>query len=596
MADIRLIVDLVLAVGVAFIGGAIAQRLGQPVILGYLLAGLAIGPFTPGPTADAHSIEILAEMGVAFLMFALGAEVSIEELRRLGRVSFLGGPLQILGTMVLGVALGPMLGLTFTQGVYLGGLLALSSTVVVLKVLMGRGELQTLHGRASLGILIAQDLAVVPMVIILPAIASGSDQLPIALATAGAKVIAVLIAVYLIGARITPWLLEHAALSRTRELFLLSVVVLALGTAVATHAVGLSLAFGAFLAGLVVAESEYRTQVIAEVLPFRDLFAALFFVSIGMLINPMAMASDPGLIILVTVAVVLGKIVIGTGVLLLVGVTGPAALLTGLAIAQVGEFSFVLARIGVSEGVIPAPLFDLTLAVALLSIVLTPSLLRMAPAIQRVMERVPLIGPRIRVPLEPGHVGEGAGDHVIICGYGRVGKELGDELDLRGEPYVVIEYNPPIVQDLRRQGKTVVYGDAGNPVVLDHANVAGARLLAVLVPDILTAELATRNARRMNPELDIIARATRADDVRALWRAGASEVVQPEFEAGVEVIRHTLFRYGVDAGAVELRLSTRRQAYYGGGLTLGWRLPGESRVEETVLAPVLTQVDKDPPN
>ncbi len=384
MGDSPLIVDLVLAVVAAFLGGIVAQRLRQPVILGYLVAGVIIGPFTPGPTASPRSIETLAEIGVAFVMFALGAEFSFEELRRLGRLATLGGPLQILVTMTLGPLLAPLLGLSLVQGVFLGALLSLSSTVVVLKVLMSRGEQQSWHGRVTLGILIAQDLAVVPMVIVLPALTGGERvQLLPELAVAAVKVALVLLAGYAIGTRLVPWLLDRAALPRTRELFILGIVGLALGTALVTQVAGLSLAFGAFLAGLVVAESTYRTQVIAEVLPLRDLFAALFFVSVGMLVNPSALLAQAGLVVPLVLAVLLGKSLIGTLVVHLLGLPLRSALLTGLALAQVGEFSFVLARIGVAEGVIPASLVDLILATALVSIVLTPLLLRSAPILQR---------------------------------------------------------------------------------------------------------------------------------------------------------------------------------------------------------------------
>jgi CPA2 family monovalent cation:H+ antiporter-2 len=565
VADNQLIVDLVLAVVAAFVGGIVAQRLHQPVILGYLVAGVLIGPFTPGPTASQHSIETLAEIGVAFLMFALGAELSLEELQRLGRLATLGGPLQILATMALGPLLAPILGLSFVQGVFLGALLALSSTVVVLKVLMGRGEQQSLHGRATLGILIAQDLAVVPMVIVLPALGGGDGaQVARDLTNAAVKVALVLLAVYAIGTRLVPWLLERAALPRTRELFILGVVGLALGTAVVTQLAGLSLAFGAFLAGLVVAESTYRTQVIAEVLPLRDLFAALFFVSVGMLINPGALLAHIRLVVPLVVAVIVGKSLLSTLVVLLLGWPVRAAVLTGLSLAQVGEFSFVLARIGVTEGVVPGTLFDLILATALVTIVLTPFLLRGAPLLQGAFDLLPLardpsIGDEGARP-----VAEGLRGHTIIAGYGRVGRELADELHRRGEGYVVVEYNPALVRELRARGVPIVYGDAANPIVLDHAAIEAARLLAVLVPDVATAELATRAAHGLRPDLDIVARVSQATDVERLRQAGATEVVQPEFEAGVEVIRHALARYGVGADELDHEVATRRQSFYQG--------------------------------
>src|ERR687886_205594 len=522
MPDLQLLVDLVLAVLAAFVGGTLAHRLGQPVILGYVLAGAAMGRFTPGPTASTHSVQVLAEIGVALLMFALGAEVSLAELRRIGRVGTLGGALQILCTMGLGPLLAPLLGLTFAQGVFLGALLALSSTVVALKVLLDRGELGALHGRVALGILIAQDLAVVPMVVALPSIAAGSEGLLMDLAVAALKAGGVLLGAYFIGFRLVPIVLSRAAITRTRELFLLGVVALALGTAVVTQVAGLSPAFGAFLAGLVVSESEYRTQVIGEVLPLRDLFASLFFVSVGMLINPATLLADAGLIGLVSGVAILGKLAIVVVLVRTLGLPGRVAVLAGLSVSQVGEFSFVLARVGVESGAIPSAVFDLTLATALVTIVLTPSLLRGGPWLAASLARAPLIGRAFWEPIEPDETAATTAHHAIICGFGRVGRELADALTARGIQYVVVEYNPQVVRELRARGVPVVYGDAGNPAVLEHASVERARLLAVLMPDRQAAELATRAARAMQPRLDIVARASQEADLERLRSAGAT--------------------------------------------------------------------------
>jgi CPA2 family monovalent cation:H+ antiporter-2 len=565
MGELQFVADLVLAVLAAFVGGVVAQRLGQPVILGYLVAGVIIGPATPGPRADVHSIEVLAEIGVAFLMFALGAEFSFNELRRIGRVATIGGSLQVLCTMGLGPLLAPLIGLSLVQGVFLGALLALSSTVVALKVLMARGELQALHGRVALGILVAQDLAVVPMVVVLPAVVSGSERLLEDLLLAALKAAAVVLGAYVVGARVVPWALGRAAVSQTRELFLLGVVVLALGTALVTQFAGLSLAFGAFLAGLVVAESDYRTQVVAESLPLRDLFASLFFVSVGMLIDPSTLLAEAGLVTLVSAVVIVGKVVIVAIIVLALGMPARVALLTGLSLAQVGEFSFVLARIGVTDGAIPASVFDLTLATALVTIVLTPTLLKTAPILLAGLRRLPLVGHRFADPLQPASV-EGMSHHTVICGYGRMGRELAEALRARGLRYLVIEYNPLIVRELRAAGIPVVYGDASNPAVLEHAFLDRATLLAVLVPDAQVAEAATRGALVLNRRLDVVARAVDVHDVHRLQRAGAAEVVQPEFEAAIEVIRHALRRYGV--GGLELvhAAAGRRAVFYRRGL------------------------------
>jgi CPA2 family monovalent cation:H+ antiporter-2 len=567
MEDLAFVVDLVLAVVTAFVGGIVAQRLRQPVILGYLLAGVVIGPFTPGPKASQHTVEVLAEIGVAFLMFAVGAEVSVAELRRLGRVAGLGGAVQIGGTMLLGPLLAPALGLSPVQGVFLGGVLALSSTVVALKLLMARGEAQALHGRVALGILVAQDLAVVPMVVVLPALASGSTTLFFDLGTAALKAGAILAGAYLVGARAVPWILGHAAAARTRELFLLGVVGLALGTALVTEAAGLSLAFGAFLAGVVVAESGYRVQVVAEVLPLRDLFASLFFVSVGMLIDPPSFVALAGEIALVSGVVLVGKVVIAAFAVLALGMPGRVAVMAALALAQVGEFSFVLARIGVAAGAVPAEIFDLTLAVALVTIVPSPAVLALGGPLVRWLERVPLLQRRFR-PGEAAPAAAGADDmaalrgHAVICGYGRVARELSDALEKRGVTYVVVEFNPLIVQALRAAGQRVLYGDAANPTVLEHAHLEHARLLAVLMPDAAATEAATREARRMNPRLDIVARARDSQQVALLQRAGATDVVQPEFEAGVEVIRHAMRRFGVSSQELVLLTAGRRRRFY----------------------------------
>lgn len=559
----QLVLDLVLAIVAALIGGLAALRLGQPVIVGYLLAGVALGPFTPGPTANAESVGVIAEIGVAFLMFALGAEFSRAELRDMGRVALVGGSLQIAGVIALGVAVGLALGLTPAQGVFVGALLALSSTVVTVKVLAARGALGSLHGRGSVALLIAQDLAVVPMIVLLPAVsAPGALDWSSLLATL-AKATAVVGVAYALGARGAPWLLAHAAARPSREVFLLAVVALALGTAVTTQLIGLSLAFGAFLAGVVIAESEYRTQVVAEVLPLRDLFTSLFFVSVGMLIDPQALVAALGPLALLTAAVVIAKPAVTTAALVLAGLPGVVALPAALAVAQVGEFSFVLARQGVSTGAIPPRVFDLTLATALVTIVLAPALVRASGPVLAALRRVPGLRRIFAEPLDAAAAGPGMRRHVVICGFGNVARELAAVLDRRAFAYVVIEYNPAVMRELRRAGGRVIYGDAANPAVLEHASLSEASLLAVLVPDARTAELATRHARAINPRLDIIARAARREDIEPLRRAGATDVVQPEFEAGVEVIRHALRRYGVSGAELATLASGRRASFYG---------------------------------
>jgi len=561
----NLLLDLVVAVLAAFCGGLIAERLHLPVVVGYLAAGLAIGRFTPGITVHRSSIELLAEIGVAFLMFAVGAEFSREELRHLGRTGGLGGAIQILATMAIGLAAGLLLmGATVSQGVFLGALLALSSTVVALKALMSRGELESPQGRAALGILVAQDIAVVPMIVFLPALGSRSGirltQLEV---TVGAAALIVLVG-WLLGSRIVPWLLSHVAIPRTRELFILGVVALALGAGLLTEALGLSLAFGAFLAGLVMAESDYRSQVVAEALPFRDLFTSLFFVSVGMLVNPAVLLTMPLQVAVFSVIAIVGKALIATVTFLIIRVPGRVALPAGIALAQIGEFSFVLARVGVGAGAIPETYFDLILATSVVSVALSPLLLAASPAVLRGLSAMPLARRPFSARPELAAPPDAAGlrRHAVICGGGRVGGELADALRYRNVPHLVIEYNSKVVEALRGAGVPAVYGDAANVAVLGHARLGEARLLAVLMPHTAAVELCVRQARHLNPRLFIVARASNAADVRRLTQAGADAVVQPEFEAGVEVIRLTLERYGIFGLELDHVIAGRRHAFY----------------------------------
>src|SRR5919201_1323184 len=567
MSELEVLLNVVVALVIAFFGGALAQRVGLPTVVGYLVAGVVIGPFTPGYHVSQESIGALAEIGIAFLMFAVGAEFSQVELRRLGRVALAGGTLQILLTMALGPALGRLLGASFYEGIFLGALVALSSTVVALKFLMSRGELQSLHGRAAVAVLIAQDLAVIPMVVILPALGSGGGgggqpggafHLLVLLGEA----LALVVGTYVVGARIVPWILGHVAVPRSRELFLLGVVGLALGVGLIAQSIGLSLAFGAFLAGLVIAESQYRTQVVAEILPFRDLFTSLFFVSVGMLIDPVAIISQAGVVAVLTSVVLVGKWLLVVVSMLAVGLPGRVAVLTGLGLAQVGEFSFLLARIGVDQGAIPKLFFDLILAVSVITIVVSPFTFRAATPLLRGLQLLPAVGRLFREPAEPSPEAAGAQRHAVVCGYGRVGRQLVDALERRNVPLLVIEYNPAQVTELRSRGVPVIFGDASNPGVLEHAHLDSARLVAALVPDAGATELIVRRARQQNPRVDIVARARDEEQIERLRKLGAREIVQPEFEAGVEVIRHALQSFGVSGPELSIAISGRRRRFY----------------------------------
>ncbi len=553
-------------VGAAVVGGVLAHYLRLPVIVGYLAAGVAIGPYAPGDFGDPDRLELIAEFGVAFLMFALGVQFSLRELAQVRGLAVVGGSAQILLTMALGLPVGLALGLDADEAVYLGALMALSSTMVALKILEARGELETLHGRAAVGILIVQDVAVVPLMILLPALTGAEGGGMATLGEAAGKAALLLIAAYLLGTRLVPWLLFRVAATNSRELFVLTIVALAVGFSVGSHFLGLSIAFGAFLAGLIVSESEFSYRTLAEVLPLRDVFATIFFVAMGMLIDPGFILDHADQVAVIAAALLVGKLLIILLVVQAAGLRGRAAVMTAGVLAQAGEFSFILARVGIDEGAIDTDLNSAFLGAAMVSIVMNPVLLRLTPMLLGLLRAIP--GTR-SLFAEPAHayIGEDTEAlrrHVVICGYGDSGRELAQAVRRRGFGCLVVDLNPYIISELRRRDVPCVYGDASQPEVLRQCHLDSAQVLAITIPELVTAQLAVANARAINPRLDVVARAAGPESHAALKQAGAAEVVHPEFEGGMQFVQHTLRRYGVDSTQIASALARRRIDYYQG--------------------------------
>jgi CPA2 family monovalent cation:H+ antiporter-2 len=555
-----------LLVGAAVVGGALAHYLRLPVIVGYLAAGVVIGPYAPGDFGDPDRLVLIAEFGVAFLMFALGVQFSLRELAHVRGLAVIGGSAQILLTMAIGLPVGRALGLDIGEAVYLGALMALSSTMVALKILESRGELETLHGRAAVGMLIVQDVAVVPLMILLPAATGADGGGLLAIGEAAGKAALLLVAAYFLGTRLVPWLLFKVAATNSRELFVLTIVALAVGFAVGSSFLGLSVAFGAFLAGLIVSESEFSYRTLAEVLPLRDIFATIFFVAMGMLIDPGFILDHADRVAVIAGALIVGKLLIVLLVTGVAGLRGRTPLMTALVLAQAGEFSFILARVGIDEGAIDADLNSTFLGAAMVSIVLSPLLLRLAPAMLRRLQALPGAGALFREPMRAytGDDTEALHRHVVICGHGDSGRELAEAVMRRGFRCLVVDLNPYVISDLRRRQVPCVYGDASQPEVLQQCHLDSAQVLAVTVPELVAAQLTVANARAINPRLDIIARAAGPESHTALKRAGAAEVVHPQFEGGMEFVRHALRSYGVDSTQIASLLARRRNDYYQG--------------------------------
>jgi CPA2 family monovalent cation:H+ antiporter-2 len=565
MEHSELVFDLAAALAAAFIGGWVARRLGQPVLIGYLLAGLVIGPHTPGFDADRERVQQLAELGVAFLMFGLGVEFSISELLRVRRIVSVAGGIQIPLTIALGVFVGIASGWSAEESFLLGGAFAISSSIVTLTWLMSRGEADSEHAQVALGLGVVQDLALVPMIALLPVLSnSHGENILVELLKSVGVATAGLVLVIVLGTRLVPRILFAVAREESRELFLLVVVLIALGTALASQEAGLSFALGAFLAGLVVSKSEYDRQVISEIIPLRDLFASLFFVSIGMLVDPSYIASHLPQVAAFTTVLIVGKALIIGGALLAAGVNHTTATLVAIFMAQMGEFSFVLAGAGNAEGIIDSNQFGIILATAALSILATPFLVKFLPALVDLSGRLPGLKAQELATVGDEVPADALRRHTIICGYGRVGAVLGSALERRGFAYSVIELNPAIVRDLREREIPAIYGDAGAQPVLEQAGIRNARILVIASVDLISTPATIRYARKVNPSISIVSRAQASSEVEMLREAGANEIVQPEFEAGLECVRVVLRRYGVSAQETNAAITYRRTQHYQG--------------------------------
>jgi len=557
-----LVINITILLGAALVGGMIAHRLRQPVILGYLVVGVFVGPHALGLVDDVVLVEAAATAGVALLMLTLGLEVSFAQLRQVGKVGLWGGIAQILITFALGVLMGSTLfGWSFSQAALFGLVISLSSTMVCFKILMDRGELDSVHGRIMIAILILQDISVILMIIVMPILGGAGQNLPLALAIAlGQAIFFVGIAIAL-GMWVLPWLMGRIGGVRSRELFLLTVLVLGLGAALATQIFGLSAVFGAFLIGLVLRETKFAHQALAEITPLRDIFAALFFVSLGMLLDPQFLADHWELVVMTAAIIILMKFTVVFGLVRFFGYSGGVALLVGAGLFQIGEFSFILAQGGVNTGIITAQIYSLVIASAIVTMLLTPLSMGL---VSRLYSKLALV-PRDREP-EPKGVPplpvsepvETVGP-VVIAGFGRVGQNIAGGLRDASVPYTVIEIDPERISDLRCGGIACIYGDASNTHVLSRLDLTEAKVLVVTFPDPLAVVTTVKNALRINPKLKIVARVHRTREAELLKSLGVTELISPEYEASLEFLKRILSVSGWKKTAIKQTLATVQQ-------------------------------------
>lgn len=565
--QIPLLSEIVIIFGLSILVLFICYRLRVPTIVGFLLTGIIAGPHGLGLIKAVHEVETLAEIGVVLLLFTIGIEFSLKSLVQVRRSVLLGGSLQVLLTIIVALVIARLFGQSFGESVFMGFLVSLSSTAIVLKLLQERAEVDSPHGRTSLAILIFQDVVVVPMMLLTPLLAGATGNVGKSLLFLLAKGIGVIVLVLISAHWIVPRLLYQIARTRSRELFILSIVVMCFAVAWLTSSIGLSLALGAFLAGLIISESEYSHQALSSILPFRDVFTSLFFISIGMLLDLEFLLSHPFLIIMIALSVLVLKTITAGFASALLGFPLRTTILVGLILSQVGEFSFILSRTALQYDLLDGNIYQTFLSVSVLTMAATPFIVALAPHIADSILQLPL-PERIKSGLYPSpginiaDKKESLKDHLIIIGFGVNGRNVARAAKVAGIPYLIIEMNPDTVRSEQEKEELIYYGDAVQEAVLERAGINDARVLVVAISDPAATRQVTAIARRLNPKVYVIARTRFVQEVKPLYELGASEVIPEEFETSVEIFTRVLTKYLVPRDVIEKFIAEVRSDGY----------------------------------
>jgi CPA2 family monovalent cation:H+ antiporter-2 len=565
MDNLHLLETITITLGIAFVGGLAVQRLGLPTIVGYLLAGVIIGPFTPGYLADPRAITQLAEMGVVFLMFGVGLHFSFADLWRVRDIAIVGTLGQMATMLALGFGLSQYWGWTLRAGLVLGLALSIASTIVMLRGFMDRGWLNTNEGRVAVGWRVMEDIATVIILLVMPSLADTGQPVDWRnLGMAALSAVGFLVVMLFAGKRFIPWLLLRVAHTRSRELFILAILASSLGIALgAAQLFGVSLALGAFVAGAVASESPLSHRIASDLLPFREAFSVLFFVSIGMLLDPLSFRDHWDTILALAGIVVFGKFLVAGAWALPFKRPGRTALVVAAGSCQIGEFSFILDQEGLSLGFIDQTQHSLILAAALLSIVVNPFMLATVEPLQRSLRKVrPVWRWLDRHGSAQKPVEESVSDHVVVVGCGRVGSHIVEVMGELNIPHVVIDIHLNRIERLTKQGVPALLGDTANSDILTHAALDRARLLVVTLPEEVATELTVEAAREIAPKLPIIARAATRAGVRRLSDLGAQVVIHPELEGGLQVLRNSLLQLGFPLHEVRRYAEAVRREHY----------------------------------
>ncbi len=554
--------DIEILFGLALVTVMLFRRLMSPSIIGFLVTGIMAGPHALAFIKDTHQVEQMAEIGVVLLLFTIGIELSLKELMRIKHLVLWGGGLQVLVTIMAVAAVGAVFGFPVSQSLFFGFLVALSSTAILMKLLIDSGQADSPHGKMAMGILIFQDLCIVPLMLLIPLLAGGGNGIENILLVS-AKAVAVVLAAHY-GARfLVPWIFKQVVKTRSRELFILTIIFIGLGTAWLTAMAGLSLALGAFIAGLAISESEYSHQALSDIIPFREAFMSLFFISVGMLLDPDILVRYPLLIASLVATILLIKTLVTTGASMALGVPMRIGIIAALSLAQIGEFSFVLSQAGLTVGLLTPELYQIFLAASIATMGLTPVCLKYAsPVADFIVGQLPHEWTSGRGVLAKSEKTISLNDHVIIVGYGVNGKNLARVLNNLKIAHVVIETNPFTVKKEGKKGQRILFGDASKPEVLEHAHIDKARGMVVAISDAAASRRVASLARHLNPSLHIIVRTRYILEVEPLYKLGVNEVIPEEFETSVEILSRVLRNYMVPYSDIERCIAEVRSDGY----------------------------------
>lgn len=562
--------DIVIILGLSVFTILIFQKIKLPAILGFLITGIIVGPYGLNLIEAKHEVEVLSEIGIIFLLFVIGIEFSLKGLASIKNTVLIGGGVQVIGTIGLVTFLAYELGLSIQSAVFMGFLISLSSTAIVLKMLQEKGELISPHGRVAVAILIFQDIIVVLMMLLTPILAGQSDDPMNELLWLLIKMIAVVAAIIILARYAVPVLLKLVVRAKSRELFILTTIVLCFSTAWLTSSVGLSLALGAFFAGLVISESEYSHQATANILPFREIFISFFFVSVGMLLDLNFFIENIVYIHLLAIAVIGLKLMVVIIAVLLLKYQLRTSLLTGLALLQVGEFAFLLSTVGMQYDLLSETVYQYFLAISIISMGATPFIINWSPQLTHYLLRTPL-PPKVRErlkmnakkkELEEKNTTENFHDHVVIIGYGLNGQNVAKAARKANIPYVIIVIDPQAIKKAKDKGEPVVFGDATDTVILKHVHIQEARVVVVAISAHDATRSIVKTVRLFTETAHIIVRTRYIKEVDEIIRIGADEVIPEEFETSIEIFTRVMKKYLIPNDEIEEFITDIRSYNY----------------------------------